>query len=169
MVQPVGAAPAFVLRPVGEGDAEVLYQIYASTRADELAPVPWSEAQKSSFLREQFRLQCLDWGRTYPQADRRLILMDGQAVGRLYVDRGSSEVRVIDVALLPAFRGRGVGTRLLRQVLDEAHTSDRPVSIHVERANPALRLYQRLGFRLREDKGVYLLLECSPPSAAPAP
>jgi len=166
---PVDDAPAFVLRPPGDGDAEALYRIYASTRSAELAQVPWSEAEKSGFLREQFRCQCLDWERHYPDAERRLILVDGQAVGRLYVDRGPTEVRIIDIALLPTFRGRGIGGRLLRQVVDEAQVSGRTATIHVERGNPALRLYQRLGFQLREDKGVYLFLECPPRGASTPP
>jgi ribosomal protein S18 acetylase RimI-like enzyme len=52
-----------------------------------------------------------------------------------------------------------VGTLLLRELQDEAAASGRSLSIHVERFNPALRLYERLGFQLLEDKGVYLLLE----------
>lgn len=169
MRESVDGAPVVSVRPVGDGDADVLYRIYASTRTDELAQVPWSEAAKSAFLREQFRFQCLDWERSYPDAEKLLTLVDGQAVGRLYVDRRPSEVRIIDIALLPAFRSRGVGGRLLRQVVDQGHDSGRPVTVHVERMNPALRLYHRLGFQLREDKGVYLLLECPPRSPSTRP
>ncbi len=166
---PAAQGPALVLRPAGAGDAEVLFEIYASSRSSELAQVSWSEAEKSSFLRDQFRFQCLDWERNYPDAERWLLVMDGHAAGRLYLDRQPHEIRVVDIALLPDFRGRGIGGRLLRQLIEEAHTSGRPVTIHVERWNPALRLYQRLGFQLREDKGVYLFLECSPGGAGTAP
>ncbi len=85
--------------------------------------------------------------------------VDGVPAGRLYVARWPGEIRVMDIALLPEFRGRGIGSRLLRAIIEEAESSRCAVSIHVERMNPALSLYERLGFRLREDKGVYLLLE----------
>lgn len=93
------------------------------------------------------------------------MLVDGEPAGRLYVDRPPGELRVMDVALLPEFRGRGVGTELLRRVLAEGAATARPVTIHVERLNPARRLYARLGF-VAEDAGgpVYLLMRWTPPA-----
>ena len=88
-------------------------------------------------------------------------------VGRLYVDRWPREVRIVDISLLPEHRGRGLGGALLAAVFAEADAAGKPVSIHVERFNPALRLYTRLGFAFREDKGVYLLLQ-RPIGGAPA-
>jgi ribosomal protein S18 acetylase RimI-like enzyme len=88
-----------------------------------------------------------------------LILLDGQPVGRLYVARWSDEIRIVDIALLPAYCNRGLGTTLVRALQGEAAASGKPLRIHVERFNPALRLYERLGFRLVEDRGVYLFLE----------
>ena len=90
--------------------------------------------------------------------------MDGEPAGRLYVHRGPSEIRIVDIALLPEHRGGGIGTSLLEELSAEADAAGKSLTIHVERMNPALRLYDRLGFSVAEDKGVYLLLERSPAS-----
>jgi ribosomal protein S18 acetylase RimI-like enzyme len=146
-------------RAVAAGDDELLYRIYASTRSEELAPVPWTEAQKEAFLRMQFRAQSLDYAANYPGAAFLVILVDGVAAGRLYVDRRGDELRIVDIALLPEHRGSGIGGALLRELLEEAAATGKPVRIHVEHMNPALRLYERLGFRRIGEFGIYLLME----------
>ena len=152
-------APTVARRPVAPGDEEILYRIYASTRSEELAPVPWTAEQKEAFLRMQFRAQSLDYAGNYPDAAFQVILVDGTPAGRLYVDRRGDELRIIDIALLPEHRGSGIGGALLRELLAEAATAGKPVRIHVERVNPALRLYERLGFRRTGDDGIYFLME----------
>lgn len=144
-----------MLRPVEPGDREFLYRVYASTRTEELAVVPWDDAQKQAFLRAQFDAQDAWWRENYSGASFDVIVVDGQPGGRLYLHRGDTEIRIVDIALLPEHRGKGIGTRLLRDVIAEG----KRVTIHVERMNPALRLYERLGFEVAEDKGVYLFLE----------
>lgn len=146
------------LRPVGEDDLPFLLRVYAESRADELAQVPWAVEQKEAFLRQQFEAQHAWWREHYTGASFDLVLVGGKPAGRLYVDEWAREIRIVDIALLAEHRGRGVGTRLLRGVLERGDAAGKPVSIHVEKFNPALRLYQRLGFRLIEDKGVYLLM-----------
>ena len=136
--------------------------MYASTRAEELAVVPWDDAQKDAFLRMQFDAQDAWWRENYAEASFDVILADGEPAGRLYVHRGPSEIRIVDIALLPEHRGGGIGTSLLRELFTEADESGKSVTIHVERMNPALRLYERLGFAVAEDKGVYLFLERPP-------
>jgi ribosomal protein S18 acetylase RimI-like enzyme len=91
-----------------------------------------------------------------------VVVIDGEPAGRLYLHRGESEIRIVDIALLPEHRRNGVGTSLLRDLLAEADASGKRVTIHVERLNPALALYERLGFSVAEDKGVYLFLERLP-------
>lgn len=150
------------LRPVRSGDEPFLRRLYASTRADEMALLAWSEDQKASFLEMQFTAQHSYYQRQFPEARFDIVEEDGRPVGRLYVDRRPEEIRLIDIALLPEHRNRGIGGRLMDQLLAEARTAGKPVTIHVERFNPALRLYRRLGFREVEDKGVYLLLAWSP-------
>ena len=124
--------------------------------------MPWDDAQKDGFLRMQFDAQDAWWRENYGDASFDVILVDGEPAGRLYVHRGRSEIRIVDIALLPEQRGGGFGTRLLEDLLAEADAAGKSVTIHVERMNPALRLYERLGFSVAEDKGVYLFLERAP-------
>jgi ribosomal protein S18 acetylase RimI-like enzyme len=150
------------LKPAGHDDAETLYRIYASTRESELAVVPWDEAAKEAFLRMQFTAQDTYYRANWPQASYDLIVSGEQVLGRLYVDRGEAVWQVLDIALLPPYRGQGIGTRLLGAVLAEAADAAKPVQIYVERFNPARHLYDRLGFRQVDEQEVYLLLERSP-------
>jgi ribosomal protein S18 acetylase RimI-like enzyme len=149
------------LRPETADDRSFVYRIYAGTREEELAQVPWTPAQKDAFLQMQFDAQHRHYTERYTEATFRIILADGAPAGRLYVARWPDEIRIMDIGLLPEYRGRGIGSFLLGGLLDEARTAQKRVSIHVERFNPALRLYQRLGFREVADRGVYLLLEWS--------
>lgn len=155
------ATRAVALRPATPEDRELLFRVYASTREEELAPVPWPAEAKEAFLRQQFEAQDAWWRTHYAGATFEVVVVDGLDAGRLYLWEGPSEVRIVDVAILPEARGGGVGTRLLRDVLARAASAGKAVTIHVERTNPALALYERLGFRLVEDKGVYLFLSWS--------
>jgi len=139
-----------------------LYGVYASTRQEELAQTGWSEEQKASFLRQQFEAQSRYYREHYAGAEFSVILSDGRPAGRLYVARWPGEIRIVDIALLPERRNRGIGTKLLEDLIAESEASGKPLSIHVERFNPALRLYERLGFREVADKGVYFLMERAP-------
>jgi ribosomal protein S18 acetylase RimI-like enzyme len=112
----------------------------------------------------QFSAQDRWYHEQMPQASYQLVLVDGERAGRLYVDRREDEIRIVDISLLPEHRGRGLGTTLLRELLAEADEAAKRITIHVERFNPALRLYERLGFAQIEDRGVYLLLERPPAS-----
>lgn len=145
-------------RPIAETDLGFLGQLYASTRIEELSVTGWSEAQKADFLASQFQAQHAHYQRFYPGADWLVIVHAGEDIGRLYVERWPSQVRIIDIAFLPDHRGRGFGTALLRDLMDEAAAAGKAVSIHVEKNNPAMRLYRRLGFATEEDKGVYDLM-----------
>ena len=150
------------LRPVRPEDREFLLSVYASTRTDELAMVPWGEAEKAAFLRQQFDAQTAYWDEQYPDAERSIVEMDGQPAGRLYVQRWPKETRLIDIALLPAFRRRGAGTELIQRLFSEASERNVPVTIHVEIFNPARALYERLGFSSRGERGMYMLMEWRP-------
>jgi GNAT superfamily N-acetyltransferase len=158
--------PDVSLRPIQPDDAEFLGRVYASTRTEELAPLAWSEDEKAAFLRAQFAAQHRYYQENYTSSRFEVVLVDGRPAGRLYVARWPEEIRVIDIALLPEYRRRGIGTGLLRALLEEAGASGRPVRIHVERFNPALAVYGKLGFRPLEDRGVYLFLEWRAPEPA---
>jgi ribosomal protein S18 acetylase RimI-like enzyme len=150
------------LRPVGDDDHELLFQVYASTRDAEMAMVPWDGEEKEHFLRMQFKAQTTYWNEHYPATERSIVELDGQPVGRLYLDRREDEIRIVDIALFGASRGAGIGRKLLEDVLAEAAHTGKAVRIHVEKNNPALRLYHRLGFKITGDTGVYYLMEWLP-------
>lgn len=163
------AAAGLSFLPATDADLPFLYRVYAETRAEELNQVPWSDAQKAAFLTMQFRAQHADYQQNYPAADRLVVTRAGAPVGRLYVARGGRTHEVIDIALLPLHRGQGLGTAILCDLMDEAALAGKPLSIYVEKFNPALRLYRRLGFRMVEDKGVYDLMHWTAESRATAP
>jgi GNAT superfamily N-acetyltransferase len=129
---------------------------------DEMALVDWNASQKETFLRMQFNSQYQYYIEHYPGAQYQVILLTGRPVGRLYIHRRKDEIRIMDITLLPEFRKQGIGSILLNGILEEAAKDHLAVTIHVERFNPALHLYERLGFHLAEDKGVYYFMKWSP-------
>ncbi len=146
------------LRPAEEADQEFLFTVFASTRAEEMALTGWSAGQIEAFLRDQFHLQDLHYRRHYPGARFQVLHVDGAPAGRLYLHRGATDLRVMDLALLPEFRRRGVGGALLASVLREAEALDLSVSLHVEAHNPARQWYKRLGFLDEGGDGIYVLM-----------
>jgi ribosomal protein S18 acetylase RimI-like enzyme len=154
------------LRPVCDADEPFLMSVYGSTREEELALVPWTAEQKQSFVEMQFEAQSAHYSEHYAGMTSNVVLIDGEPAGRLLVARWSGEIRIVDIALLPGFRGRGAGGRLLAELMDEAAGTGKRLSIHVERYNRALGLYRRLGFEPAGGTGVYLRLEWDPAGAA---
>lgn len=150
------------LRPVTEADRPFLFLVYAATREDELAGVGWSAEQRESFLRQQFEAQDRHYREHYPGARLCVVERADEPIGRLYVSRWPEEIRIMDIALLPEHRGRGIGSDLLSGLLAEGAASGRRVTIHVEAFNPARRLYERLGFRPAGEHGVYIFMEWQP-------
>ena len=146
------------VRPAQPADEELLFHIYASTRTEELAQTDWSEAQKEAFLRQQSAAQLAHYRQHYPGALFALIEAGGAPIGRLFLYQTPHEHRLMDIALFPEWRNRGIGTRLTEEVLAAADAAGAPVSLHVERFNPAYRLYARLGFREVEERGVYVFM-----------
>jgi GNAT superfamily N-acetyltransferase len=154
--------PAIGFRTIRESDASFLLALYATTRADELEMVPWSEEEKAAFVDMQFKAQNTFYHEQFPQAEFLLVEREGVPIGRVYVNREADQLRLIDISLIPEQRGQGLGTSLLLDLLDEAESVGLPVCIHVEQFNPAYRLYRRLGFEPIADKGLYKLLEWRP-------
>jgi len=150
------------LRPVEPADQDFLLALYGSTRADELAMVPWTDEQKAAFVAHQFAAQSAHYAEHYEGLTSDVIVVDGERAGRLLVARWAEEIRIVDIALLPEFRGRGTGTALLRELIAEAGRAGKRLSIHVELNNPAMRLYERLGVRPVREAGVYLLMALDP-------
>ncbi|MHA7869842.1 MAG: GNAT family N-acetyltransferase [Salipiger thiooxidans] len=149
-------------RIIHADDQTFLRNLYATTRAWEFALTIWPEDEKRDFLRRQFDAQDLHYTRVFPKAVRRIICLDDIDIGRLYVDRRDDEMHIIELSLLPAFQGRGIGTDILRSLLNEAHGGKVPVRLKVERQNPAVRLYQRHGFSTISASGHHLSMEWHP-------
>ncbi|MCP1728646.1 GNAT superfamily N-acetyltransferase [Natronospira proteinivora] len=144
-----------------EQDWQTLQAIYASTRETELAHVPWPESQKAEFLAMQFKAQHADYSRNRPDAVFALLEKEGEAVGRLYLDWADNDCRIVDIALLPGWRSQGLGGAVLDCLAAQAETQGYSLSIHVEKHNPARRLYQGKGFELQSSGAVYDLMQRS--------
>jgi ribosomal protein S18 acetylase RimI-like enzyme len=151
-----------VYRPKTEADRPFLLYVYATTREDEMAMVQWTAEQKAEFIRMQFNAQYAHYEEFYPEASFLVIERDGRPIGRIYIDRGPEEICLVDIALLPEARGAGLGTLLVQEILAEGQAEGKAVSIYVERHNPALRMYQRLGFEALREEGVYYEMRWTP-------
>lgn len=136
------------LVPALPEDEDFLLAVYASTRREEVALWGWDAEKQAGFLRMQFSMQRQSYELQFPGADQRLILTDGHRAGRLILHRTPTEIRVVDIALLPEYRGAGIGTRVIQGLQAEAAAAHLPLRLSVDKSNPARRLYERLGFRL---------------------
>jgi len=166
MSQTPEAAPKredITLRAATDADYDFMRLLYHSTREEEMKHFPFDDERKVTFLDQQFAAQTEHYGIHYPTARKQIIEFRGAPVGRLYVDEWPQQIRIVDIALMPEMRGAGVGSFLLRDVLDEGAAKGKRVTIHVEAFNPALRLYDRLGFRQVDTNGIYYLMEWKVP------
>lgn len=151
-------------RVITPEDECFLYQVYASTRERELALLEWDEKEKDRFLKMQFAAQHQHYQKHFPEARFEIVTFNQHPIGRLYVDYREDEIRIIDIALLPGFRRKGIGTKLLRDLLEKATQDSLPVRIHVEPDNPAMNLYKSLKFQKVLEHGPYILMEWLPES-----
>lgn len=146
-------------RPICREDTAFLFDVYASTRRDELAVTGWTDFQITSFLQMQFNAQHLHYQQHYPDADFLIVSVGSLAIGRLYLGRWPEELRIIDIALLPSHRNQGIGSRIMSKILAEAEQCEKPVRLNVERFNPAMKWYGRMGFLPIGESGIYYLME----------
>ena len=147
------------LEPVSESDGPFLFVLYRDTRASEMALVPWSDAQKQAFLEMQFTAQKVSYAKEYPDAQHDVICRDDAPVGRLYLDRSERRFHILDITVASACRNQGIGSMVLRKIVEEAEQVGRPTTIYVENFNPSMRLFERLGFRVAAVKDFQVLLE----------
>jgi ribosomal protein S18 acetylase RimI-like enzyme len=150
------------LRPASAADEPFLYRVYASTRDEELRLVDWDDDQKRAFLTMQFGAQRSFYRQSFPDREYDVISIGHQPVGRLFVHRGTDAIRVVDLGLLPEHRNQGIGSALLRAVLDEAAEIGKPIRLHVESFNRAVRLYERLGFSRIGINGIHVEMQWAP-------
>jgi ribosomal protein S18 acetylase RimI-like enzyme len=159
-VPPDLTARGVALRERQAGDAAFLRDVYVAYRWGELSVTGWPDAAKLAFLHDQHRLQDAHYSKWYAGAAWGVIEVMGKRAGRIYLLCRDGDLRIVDIALMPEFCNQGIGSGLLRAVQHMAEAAGaRKVSIHVERHNPALRLYRRLGFHEIDSGDVYYLLE----------
>ncbi|MBU2871894.1 GNAT family N-acetyltransferase [Colwellia sp. E2M01] len=151
------------LRKSTQSDIPFMLSLYAATRASELAMTNFSEQEKHMFVEQQFNAQFTHYHQHYCSDYFNIIEQDGEAVGRLFVDYWENEIRIVDIALAPEHRNNGLGSYLFQKLFKQAREMGKSVTIHVEKNNPAKRLYERLGFVLKtQTNEVYLLMEWIP-------
>lgn len=136
-------------------DEPLLFQLYASTREDELALTGWDAATRAQFLQGQFQAQRAGYRSQFPNGEFNIVLLDAAAIGRLVLNQTADELRLVDIVLAPAARNRGLGTALVQAVLAEAARQNKAFRLHVIRHSPAVRLYERLGFRKLGEHGFH--------------
>ena len=146
------------LTPISDADLGFLFELYAATRAEEMSMTGWGSEDILTFLKMQFELQHIQYMKNYDNPTFDLIMAAGQPVGRLYVNRGKDDLRIIDLALLPQFRRQGIARVLLESIFKESAAANCPVSLHVERENPIMEWYCRLGFKTVREVGIYYLM-----------
>ena len=151
------------LRPAIETDNDFLYQVFLSTRDQEAGFSHWQTPELEPLMRQQFQLQDRQYRANYPQGNFDLVLADDNPVGRLYVHRNQTEIRLIDIALLPEYRQRGIGRQLLNELVVEADNTTLPLTLHVECNNPVIDFYRRLGFQQQgETDDLYYFMRREP-------
>jgi ribosomal protein S18 acetylase RimI-like enzyme len=147
-------------------DRDFLFQLYSSTRMQEIAPFGWPAAQQAAFLRMQFNAQQSWYETAYAAAEQKIIEIDGSPIGRIMVVREPNAWLLIDISLLPELRGRGVGTELMQSLIRDCAAAGAVLRLQVLRVNPAQRLYKRLGFAVTGEDPIYLQMELRPASDA---
>lgn len=155
------------LRAVEPADEEFLLTVYATSRADEMALVPWGEEQKRAFVRSQFEAQHAQYVERFPDAEYSVILYRGNPAGRFWIGRTPEQIRLLDIAILPEFQNRGIGAALLNRLVAESERRALPLRHMVFKLNTAaLRFYGRFDFSQIDDVGAYIHMERVPASAA---
>lgn len=154
--------PAYSFRPVNRSDTEFLARLYASTRLDIHQLIDWSDEQKEQFLRMQFDAQQAHYKSHFPNAECNIVVnQKKKPIGRLYVDQREDEVRVIDISLMPNHRRKGIGSKIIKDVMERGRLLQLPVRLHVARFNPALSWYSKMGFQQIGETDMTFLMEWS--------
>ncbi|MDE8651304.1 GNAT family N-acetyltransferase [Novosphingobium album (ex Liu et al. 2023)] len=167
MPPPIASAAGFGIsyRALADADLPFIAELYASTRREEVARTGWPEAMREAFLRQQHEAQHRHYTQHYTDAEWLVIEARGEPIGRLYLLPGASNLHIVDISLLPVHRGAGLGGAILADVIAMAGAAGQTVSIHVEKTNPARRLYARLGFAMIADRGVHDLMRTAAPAS----
>ncbi len=133
-------------RQVCPADDALLLRLYAASRESELSQVQWPAEQKHAFVAMQFEAQRRHYQLTYPNGSHQVICADDAPVGRIWSCELSDELRIMDITVLPDFRGRGIGSSVLREIVAESERLEKPLRIWIETWNPSQIIFQHFGF-----------------------
>lgn len=148
--------------PVGEEDSQFLYELYVTTRWEEVRSWGWEETMIHPFLKLQWTAQQHSYSLQYPGAEHLILAYDGQKVGQVLVVRSSASLSLVDLSVIPAWRNQGFGTLFIQELQAEAAAASIPIHLSVLQNNDrALRLYERLGFRHKAYSGLHIQMEWS--------
>ena len=148
---------AVSLRPAQPDDEDFLYELFCRSVGDDLTAL--DAAHRDVILRMQFNAQHQSYKAEFPKAEHQIIMLDGRVIGRVLVERTENEHRGVDIALMPGERSGGIGTMLIQELLDEAASAGKPFRISVVRTNPAMHLYNRLGFKTTGESLTHFMME----------
>lgn len=162
MSDPANASSSVSLRPVTAQDRDLLLRIYASTRARELALVPWDAAQKSLFLQHQFAFQDQHYGAQFPDAEYSIVVHNGEDAGRIFITRDETRIHVLEFTILPEHRGRGIGTEILRWLKEEARGKALPLTTYLDQLSDSQAWLEKRGFTRISDEGIHFLMQWTP-------
>ena len=151
--------PPITLGPVSDEDHDFAYRLFAATKAAEMGAQNWDESQLAPLIDMQFRAQAQSHRTEFPDADDQIVRYDDEPVGRLIVARTAESIHLVEIALLPEYQRRGIGTHLIEQLQQEARAKSRPITAHVFVMNPAVHFYQKLGFTISADAPPQYLAE----------
>jgi ribosomal protein S18 acetylase RimI-like enzyme len=154
------------LRPEQPADEAFLLHLYATTRQEELDLTNWDTATRSAFVKMQFKAMRQGYSAMFPEGQFSIVLLGDLAIGRIVVNRAKHEIRLVDMALTPEMRCRGIGSCLVQALQTEARQAGLPLLLHVLKGNRAVRLYQRLEFQFGEDSGLSHEMTWSPAGQA---
>lgn len=156
-------------REAEPADDPFLRRLYASTRVSELGASGWDTARCQAFVDMQFDLQRRAYRAHRPDSSCHIIQVaaTGVPVGRVWLAESGTETRLLDISVLPAWRGRGIGAACLTTLQARAGARRVPLRLHVQTDNPARRLYERLGFVALEVDGLHRAMQWLPPTHSP--
>jgi ribosomal protein S18 acetylase RimI-like enzyme len=152
------------LRPEREEDRDFRFQLFCDSRQPEFASLLAPPAYQQ-IMNHQFHAQTVSYRTEFPEARFDIVELSGEPIGRIVVDRPGTMLHIVDHVIATQWRGRGIGTALMRALMDEAGAAGLPVRLEVVSENdPAYRLYQRLGFVPIETVPLYMALEWRAPA-----
>jgi ribosomal protein S18 acetylase RimI-like enzyme len=154
------------LRAATSGDHDFLLALFANTRSDELEALGWDPIQTRAFIQMQYQAQQQNYSACYPAAENNIIVLAEQPIGRILVDRRKETIRLLDIAILAEYRNKGIGSSLIRDLLAEATAAQKPLRLSVYKLNPALRLYERMGFLRDGEEALYIQMQYLPAPAS---